>query len=212
MKKTIYLLFALFLTAAVNAQSWQRVRGNTAADKAFKTIKGSGTYTRTFKIPTGKHFLFSVEITSPHEIFFTFNPMANGIKKIAYTTPGKKQKVMGLLSSKTGAPIRAEMIITAGKKTGNTIFENFQFKEIKTAISPELKPYSLSTPLNSSSVIVIPSDPKTKAQYTALAKKISAKLGNLKIVDDKSVCVKNIPMLQPGYANSHLIIIVRSST
>ena len=207
MKKTIYLLFALFLTAAVNAQSWQRVRGNTAADKDFNTIKGSGTYTRTFKIPTGKYFLFSVEITSPHEIFFTFTPMANGIKKIAYTTPGKKQKVMGLLSSKTGAPIRAEMIITAGKKTGNTIFENFQFKEIKADISPELKPYSLSTPLNSSSVIVIPSDPKTKAQYTALARKISAKLGNLKIVDDKSVCVKNIPMLQPGYANCHLIII-----
>ena len=207
MKKLFLLLSAAMLCVSADAQTmWKRIRGNTAADKAFTNITGTGTYGRTFKIPAGKHYLFSIEVTSPHEVFFTFKPVANGIKKICYTTPGKKQKLVGLLASKTGAPIRAEMIIASFGKKGNTKVENFQCREINVNFAPVLRTYPLETKLNSSSVIIIPSDPKLKAQYTLLAKKISDKLGGITIIDDKAACVKDAPMLKVGYANCNLII------
>ena len=94
MKKIFLLLCAALLCLTADAQSWKRIRGNTAADKAFTNITGTGTYGRTFNIPVGKYYLFSLELTSPHEVYFTFKPVANGSKKICYTTPGKKQKLV----------------------------------------------------------------------------------------------------------------------
>ena len=207
MKKTILLLFSLLLCAALGGMEWKRIRGNTAADKAFRNITGFGTYGTTLKVPAGKYYLFSVEVTSPHEVYFTFKPMTNGIKKICYCAPGRKQQLAGLLYSKTGAPISAEMVILPQGRKGNTLVENFQFREIDVNVTPVLKPYSVETKLEKGSAVVIPSDPATKAGYKALAEKIAAKLGGLPVIDDQAACVKDAPMLKPEYAGRSLIIL-----
>lgn len=208
MKKIILLILTVIFSLTSEAQvTWKRVRGNTTVDNNFSIIQGTGTYSTTFNIPVGKYFLFSVDITSPHEVYFTFKPVANGIKKISYTTLGKKQKLVGLLASKTGAPIRAELVISSIGKTGVTKFENFQYKEINVNFTPKLKKYSLETKIDKNSVIIIPSDLKVKAQYLTLAKRVSAKLGGITIIDDKIACVKDAPMLQNKYANSNVVVL-----
>ena len=97
MKKIFFFLSVIVCLSA--AAEWKLLRGNAVADKGFRRIKGEGVFQKKFSVTSGKIYLFSAEVTSAHEIYFSFSPVSQSEKKIAYTTPGKKQKVMGLVVS-----------------------------------------------------------------------------------------------------------------
>ena len=205
--KKIYCLLSIFICLTAAAR-WDLVRGTAAADKIPGTIKGEGLWQKNFSVSPKKTYLFSVEITSPHEICFYFSPVSMGEKKIAYTTPGKKQKLLGLIACDINT-LKAQMEIVLKKGTpGVTVVENMKlvaFDPFKVPLA--VKNVSTVTRLDSRSAIILPSDKKLRDILQKTARKISEKLGGIPIVDDLQTCEKDVPILRSEYAGKDLIIV-----
>ena len=206
--KKLSLFLAVILSFSAAAE-WKLLRGSAVADKELKRIKGEGVFQKKFSVTSGKIYLFSAEVTSPHEIYFSFSPVSGSEKKIAYTTPGKKQKLLGLLASDTGNVLNAEMEIQLKKgNTEATSVEKMTLVEFDPFKQPlAVKDVSRHTLLDKNAALVIPSDKVLRAALLPLAQKISVKLGGIPVVDDAQACEKDAPVLRQEYAGKNLVVV-----
>lgn len=207
MKNFFFFLF-LCCSLSVCAQ-WKLCRGDAVAEKSLSRVTGEGVFRKNFPVIPGRNYMFSAEVISPHEVFFTFSPVSGDVKKIAYTTPGKIQKIAGLVCSSEGNFLTAEMHQTLKKGvSAPTYIRNIQFSEfdpLKCSFS--VKSVETVTLLDKNAFLILPADPLLKKRLLPLAVKISRKLGGIPVIDDSQACLKDAPALKKEYADCNLIIV-----